>query len=76
MCVCVIQMYIILQNYYTSANLCALFYTHLAIETVFITLSRIDNKYFNKLHVCGNKYYNPRSEYTRHDINTAALPEV
>ena len=37
MCVCVIQMYIILQNYHTSANLRALFYTHLAIGTVFIT---------------------------------------
>ena len=49
MCVCVIQMYIKLQNYHhTSANLRALFYTHLAIGTVFITLSRIDNKYFNK----------------------------
>ena len=43
MCVCVIQMYIILQNYHTSANLRALFYTHLAIGTVFIMLSRIDN---------------------------------
>ena len=48
MCVCVIQMYIILQNYHTSANLRALFYTHLVIGTVFIRLSRIDNKYFNK----------------------------
>ena len=48
MCVCVIQMYIILQNYHTSDNLRALFYTLLAIGTVFIMLSRIDNKYFNK----------------------------
>ena len=48
MCVCVIQMYIILQNYHTSDNLRALFYIHLAIGTVFITLFRIDNKYFNK----------------------------
>ena len=48
MCLCDSNVHNILQNYHTSANLHALFYTHLAIGTVFITLSRIDNKYFNK----------------------------